>query len=80
MIISDHQASQITPSWNKKTLTATKTLPENLSLKFLCDAIFLPLPGQCDIPSFKMTNFQIDEYTWSPNFSNYTKLKQKTSN
>ena len=58
-------------------LTRSKNLSENLSLKFLCDVIFLSLPGQCGIPSFKKATFQLDDYPWKPNFSNHTKLEQK---
>ena len=39
-----------------------KHLLENYNLKFLCDIIFLPLPGQSNIPSFKMANFELDDY------------------
>ena len=40
------QTSQITPNSNKKPLTRSKDLLENLSLKLLCNLIFLLLPGQ----------------------------------
>ena len=73
------QTSQITPNWNKKSLTRSKDLSENFSLKLMCDVIFLSLPDQSDIPRFTISNFQSDENPWKPNFSNYTKLKQKIS-
>ena len=49
MITSDSQTSQITSNSNLK--------PLNL---LLCDVIFLSLPGQYDISSFKMANFQVE--------------------
>ena len=49
MITSDRQTSQITSNSNLK--------PLNL---LLCDVIFLSLPGQYDISSFKMANFQVE--------------------
>ena len=68
------------PKLKQKPLSRSKYLSENISLHFLCDVIFLSLPGQSDIPCFTMSNFQSDEYPWKPNFSNHTNLKQKTSN
>ena len=79
MIIPGNQ-TQITPTWNKKTLTKFKDVLDNLSLKLLCDVIFLSLPGQSDIACFTVVNFQSDEYSCKQNFSNYTKLKIKASN
>ena len=64
----------------KVNLSAPQGLLEALNLELLCDVISLSLLGQSDIPYSTMSNFQLDEYPWKPNFSNYTKLKQKTSN
>ena len=47
-----------------QTLTRSKDLSENLSLKLLCDVNFPTLSSQCDISSFKMVNFQLDDYPW----------------
>ena len=40
-----------------KPLPRSKDLMKNLSFKFLCDVIFSSLPGQCDVPSFNIANF-----------------------
>ena len=61
---------KIKPNWKKKPLTRFKDLSENLSLKLLCDVIFLSLPDQSDISCFTTSNFQSDEYPWKSNFSN----------
>ena len=72
--------TQITSNSNYKPLTRSKELSKNLSLKVLCDIIFLLLSGMFDILSFTMAIFDLDDYHWQPNFSNYIKLKLKTSN
>ena len=46
----------------KGTLTKSKDLLEYFSLKLLYDVIFPSLPGQCNDPSFKKTNFHLDDY------------------
>ena len=43
---------KLNPNWKEKTLTRSKNLLENLSLKLLCDIVFLSLPGQSDILTF----------------------------
>ena len=73
------QTSQITSNSNQRTLTRSKGLSKNLSLKLLCDVIFPSLSGQSDIACYAISNFQSDEYSWKPNFSNHIKLKLKTS-
>ena len=55
MITPGNQTSQTTPNWNKKSLTRSKDLLDNLSLKLFCDVIFLSLPGQSDIGIFILT-------------------------
>ena len=52
----------------------------SLNFKLLYNVIFLSLPDQSNNPSFRMTNFQLDEYLWNPYFLNNAKLKLKTSN
>ena len=59
-----------------KSLTTSKSISENFTLKLRCDVIFPSSSGQCDIPSFKMANFQLDDYYWWPNFYHHTKLKK----
>ena len=70
---------KLNPNWNKNPLTISKGRLENLSLKLLCNVIFPSLPDQFGIFSFTTSNFQLEEYPWEPNFSNYNKLKEKTS-
>ena len=52
----------------------------SLNFKLLYNVIFLSLPDQSNNTSFRMTNFQLDEYLWNPYFLNNAKLKLKTSN
>ena len=80
MIITGSWIFQINQIETKKPLTKSKDLSQNLILKLLCDVIFSSLPGQCNIPSLKMANFQLDDYPWQPKFSSHTKLKQKALN
>ena len=47
-----------------KLLTKSKYVPENLSMKLLCDIMFLSFSGQSDIPCFKMTIFHLDDHHW----------------
>ena len=65
---------------NKDNLSTPQALLEALSLELLCDVIFPSLHGQSDILCFTMAIFHLDDYHWRPNFSNHTKLKQKTFN
>ena len=69
------QTSQITSNSNWKPLTRSKDFLENLTLKVLCDVIPLSLPCQSEIPCFKMSSYQLDEYLLKPNFSNHIKIK-----
>ena len=57
MTTPDNQTSQITPSCNKNPLSTSRGLSENLSLKLLCDVIFLSLLNQSDALSFMIANF-----------------------
>ena len=64
MITTDTQNSQVIPNSNQKPLTRSKDLLETLCWKLLYDAIFLSFHDQCDVPSFKLDKFQLDEYLW----------------
>ena len=67
-------------NWNKKPLTRSTKISENLTLKFPCDVILQSLLGQSDIPCFAMSNFQSDEYPWKQTFLNHIRFILKTSN
>ena len=62
MITSDHETSQTTPNWNKKLLTTTKSLSENLKLKLLCDVILSSLPEQSNNLCFTMAIVDVEYY------------------
>ena len=62
MFTTDYQTFQTTPNWNKKVLTRSKDLLENLCLNLLCDDIFLSLHGQSDIPCITGANFDLGDY------------------
>ena len=64
---------------NKKPLTRSKDLSENLSYKLLCDVISLSCSSQYDIRCFTIAIFHLDDYHWQPNVLNHNNLKQKTS-
>ena len=64
---------------NKKPLTRSKDLSENLSYKLLCDVISLLCSSQYDIRCFTIAIFHLDDYHWQPNVLNHNNLKQKTS-
>ena len=74
------QTSQIKPKLNKKPPTISKGLLENLSLKLLCDVIFLQSTDQSNIPCFTKVIFDLDDYHWQRNVSNHIKSILKTSN
>ena len=64
MITLGNQTSQTTPNWNKKPLTRSKDLLDNLSLKLFCDVIFLSLLGESDIEIFILTiNQQFTQFS-----------------
>lgn len=75
MITPNSQTSQGTPNWNKKSQSKNQILLQKRSLKLLSGIIFLSLHSQSDIASFAIANFQLDNFLWQLNFSNYTKLK-----
>ena len=64
----------------RQSPSAPQGLLEALNLELLCDVTPPSLPGQSDIPCFTMAIFHLNDYHWHPNFSNNTKLKQKSSN
>ena len=74
--LDDYHWQQNFSNHTYKPLTTSKNISENFTLKLLFDAIFPSFSDQCDIPSFKMANFQLDDYSWWPNFSHHTKLKK----
>ena len=79
-IFPGNQISQITPNWNKKPLTTSKNVSENLSLRLLYDIVFPSLSGQSEISCFIMTIFHLRDYQWQANFSNHIKFKLRTCN
>ena len=56
------QSSQVTLNSKEKSLTKSKYLLENFSFKMFCDVIFSSLLSQYDVSSFKIANFQLDDY------------------
>ena len=74
--LDDYHWQQNFSNHTYKSLTTSKSISENFTLKLRCDVIFPSSSGQCDIPSFKMANFQLDDYSWWPNFYHHTKLKK----
>ena len=77
MITSGSKTSQITRNTRKLSLNTSQILSEKLTLKLLCDVIFLSLPGHTNIPCFLMVNFHLDDCLWQLTFPNHAKLKNK---
>ena len=70
---------KFTPNSNKKSLTRSKDLSQNITLKLLDGVIFPSLPSQFGIPFFTMSNFNQRSTHGNQTSQNKTKLKEKTS-
>ena len=64
----------------KKHLSTSQIFLGELGFKLLYGVILPSLLGQTDVPSFTMSNFQLDDNHCKPNVLNHTEFKQKFSN